>query len=339
MSAKTVPTFYLFYGKDVFSRAEEVRAMKAKMGKSTEAELNIREFKAEDPDVTFNAVLNDVVTMPFLSDKRLVIASGLLAALGGKKATSKASKATLDYMLTTLPKLPEYSRLVFAEGELDFDHPILKLAQTDPHGYVKKFDTPKNMAEWITRRAASQTIEIEPRAAQLLGNLVGDDVFAADSELSKLAAYVNFARPIKESDVDAMTQDHTEAKVWTLTELIGFRQGKEALTLAHRLIDEGNEPLLLLASIYTQYRQLLMYKIFTEEHLNGDLVEAIGLRGREFLVRKLRDQSARYSVQELEKIHRLLIDTDLKLKTGGFSGDSRDAGRLALDLLIMTLAA
>lgn len=331
MSTKITPTYYILHGKNGFERAEYIRTMKARMGKGSEAELNIREFQAES--CTPAEVLNDVTTYPFLNDKRLVIVYGLLTALG--KRAGKAAKAELDQFVARLPTLPEYARLMLVESDdLPESHPALKLLETDTHGYEKLFGLPKNMAEWIAKRAIAYEAQIEPRAAILLAEWVGQDIYTADNEVAKLVAFVGGARPIKEADVEALSANEVESKIWEIADLVGGRRGKQALTLAHKLLDEGQEAIPLLGMIYGQYRKLLMIKAFEAEGVNGNLVEALALRGNvAWTVGRLREQAAKYSYDELQKIHRTLLDTDFKVKTGQYTPV------LALDLLIATLTA
>ncbi len=336
MSSKPAPTYYVFHGKDSFTRGHEVRLMKARMGKGTEASLNIRAFSAGA--VRIAEALQDVTTYPFLSDKRLVIVNDILTDLA-KRAASKDSKADLEMIVNALPTLPEYSRLLFVESdELPASHPVLKLMQTDTHGYEKLFAVPKNMAEWIARRAVGYDAQIEPRAAARLAEMLGPDLFTTDNEVAKLAAYVNGERPIRESDIELLTVNQVESRIYELTDLIGHRRGKQAAALTHKLLDEGNEPLMLLGSIYGQYRKLMIVKVFEAEGINGNLAELLNVSSKAapYAIPKLREQAAKYTLVELESIHRILLDTDFKVKSGGFG--PANGGVLALDLLIATIA-
>jgi DNA polymerase III delta subunit len=114
-----------------------------------------------------------------------------------------------------------------------------------------------------------------------------------------------------------------------LAGLIGNRRGKAAMALLHKLLEEGSEPPMILGMIYSQYRQLMMVKAFEAERVNGSIVELTGLK--DWQIGRLREQVGKYTYEELEQIHRLLLDTDWKVKTGQVSP------LLALDLLVASL--
>jgi DNA polymerase-3 subunit delta len=326
MSTKNAPTYYIFHGKNALERGEHVRQMKAKMGKGADAELNTREFRA--PDCSVAEILSDVSTFPFLNDRRLDIVYDLLTTLN--KGNNKTARAELDKLVQALPTLPEYSRLVFVEqDDLPANHPALKLLDTDDHGFEKIFNLPPNVAGWVTRRTAAYEAEIEPAAAQLLASWIGTDLYTADNEIAKLVAYTRGERMIKVADVQLLSTNTVESKIWDLAGLIGNRRGKAAMALLHRLLEEGSEPPMILGMIYSQYRQLMMVKAFEAERVNGSIVELTGLK--DWQIGRLREQVGKYTYEELEQIHRLLLDTDWKVKTGQVSP------LLALDLLVASL--
>lgn len=340
MPAKTTPTYYLFHGKNAFERRHDVVQMKSRMGKGAEAELNVREFR--DFPMSVAEILNDVTTYPFLSDKRLVIVYDLLSTLG-KKGAGKEAKAELDRLVAALPHLPEYARLVFVENDdLPAANPVRKLLETDNHGYEKVFNLPRSTSEWIARRAIAYEAEIEPRAAALLAEWTNQDLFAADSELAKLSDYVRAdpagPRPIREADIRLLTANELETKIWDLTDALGMRNGKLAANVAHRVLEAGAEPLMILGAINSHFRRLLIVKAFEAEQVNGNLADVLG-GAAPFVIGKLRDQARHFTYQELKAIHHTLLEVDHDLKSGGYAGQGLSGGVLAIDLLIATLTA
>ena len=69
------PRFYIFHGDDSISRDEALARMKEAMGK--DGDLNRSEFDGALTPVP--EVLAAVKSLPFLADKRLVIARGLIS--------------------------------------------------------------------------------------------------------------------------------------------------------------------------------------------------------------------------------------------------------------------
>lgn len=328
MSPKA-PTFYVLHGPDEFTRCAQVQAMRDQMGDPSMAELNITVLDGKQ--ATTADVLSSARAMPFLSDKRLVIVEGMLTWLT-RKGASKSGKAALEKLTEGLTHLPDWARIVFVEPDtLSERNAILSLAKTEPGGYHKEFNPPRNPVKWITDQArAVYDAEIEPAAARALADVIQDDLRVADSELAKLAAYVNGERPITESDVSLLTPYVSEANVFEMVDALGRRDGKTASRLLHRLLEDG-EPLQLFGMIVRQFRLLILAR----EYINAGgnprgIGKAIGVHP--YVGEKLSGQVRAFSLEQLEKIHHFLLDTDLGIKTG------RVDSVLALDLLIASIA-
>ncbi|NLX11275.1 MAG: DNA polymerase III subunit delta [Chloroflexi bacterium] len=329
MSRRT-PTFYVFHGPDEFSCRAQLQSIRAQMGDPGMAELNtsILDGKA----AAAAEVLAAASAMPFLSDKRLVIVEGMLSWLA-RKGAGKIGKEQLEVLVEGLPHLPEFARVVFVEMDTLSDHnPVLKLAKTDPGGYHKAFNPPRDATRWI-RTQAEQVygVEIETAAAVTLAAVIGEDLRAADSELAKLSAYVNGERPITGADVALLTTYIAETDVFQMVDALGQRDGAAATRLLHRLLEQ-DDPLPLFGMMIRQFRLLLLAR----EYLNGggapgQIAQAIGVHP--FVGEKLVRQVGAFTLDQLEHIYRFLLETDLSIKTGRV-----DAG-LALDLLIAGIAA
>lgn len=324
MSQRT-PTFYVLHGTDEFSRRAAVQAMRAQMGDPSMAEMNTTILDGKQAAVA--DVLSSARSVPFLSDKRLVIVEGMLTWLY-RKGAGKSGKADLEQLAEGLATLPEWARVVFVEPDaLSDKHPILKLAKTEPGGYHKDFTPPRNPVRWIINQARDEYgTEIESQAAAALAAVIGEDLRAADSEIAKLAAYVNGERPISEADVALLTPYMAEADVFQMVDALGRRDGATASRVLHRLLDQ-DDPLRLFGMIVRQFRLLIQAR----EYLNdggspNQLGKAIGVHP--YVGEKLAGQVRSFSLDQLEAIYRFLLETDVGIKTG------KVEGVLALDLLI-----
>ncbi len=330
--SKLTPTFYVLHGDDDIGRDEAVAKLRSSMGTEGEADLNTSEFDGESAMVA--EVLNAVRSYPFLSDKRLVIVTGMLAHLT-RKGAGEAGKAGIERLLGDIPTLPDYARLVFIEREaLKAEHKIVKLANTHERGYSKDFALPKDATSWIIARAKKEyQAEITPQAASALASVTGNDLRRADNELFKLWCYTEGARPITERDVATLTPYVAEANVFDMVDAIATQDGKRALKLIHAALDQDprDDGFGLFALIVRQFRNLLL----TREHLtHGGNPKEIAelLRMHPYPAEKLAKQSRAFDVPQLESIYRRLQKYDVEMKTG------KIAPKLALDLFIASVS-
>jgi DNA polymerase-3 subunit delta len=328
--APRTPTFYVLHGPDEFSCKAAVQTLREQMGDPTTAELNTTVLDGKN--ATAADVLSSAGAVPFLSDKRLVIVEGMLSWLA-RKGAGKTGKNELDRLAEGLPHLPDFARVVFVEPETLSDrHVILQLAKTDPGGYHKLFDPPRNPARWITEQARRvYATDIEPGAVAALALVIGQDLRAADSELAKLAAYVNGERPISEADVLLLTPYAAEPDVFQMVDALGKRDGATAARLLHRLLEQ-NDPLQLFGMIVRQFRLLILAREYLDAGGSPKQIgKAIGVHP--FVGEKLAGQVRTFSLDQLEHIYRYLLETDVSIKTGKVDSI------LALDLLIAGVAS
>lgn len=330
--AKTQPTFYVFHGEDDYTIRAEVQKMRQKM----DDDLNISEFDGTKTPVV--QILSAAQSIPFLGDKRLVIVEGLLSYLS-RKGASQASKNDLARLVEALPKLPEFTRLIFVEMQsLSAKHPVLQIVNEDPSGYAKDFSAPKNPTLWIKKAAESYGVEIDNAAVQALTTLLTRDkkinLRETDNEIIKLAAYVGEGGIITEKTVHLLTTYVSETNIFEMVDALAQRDGKTALTLAHQLLDDGkqNDPLSLFGMIIRQFRLLIQAREVLDDHGTiNDLPEIIGVHP--FVAKKLVSQARQFpTIHELEEIYQFLLKIDVDIKTG------RILPHLGLDLFISTIA-
>jgi DNA polymerase-3 subunit delta len=324
------PTFYVFHGDDDLRIEEEVGKLRAKLSASPNADLNTAEFDGRQTSV--GEILSAVMAYPFLADKRLVIARDLLAWIT-RKGAGETGKRAVEALLAALPTLPDWARLIFWEREkLSDTHKIVKLAQSDEHGYERVYIVPKDSTEWILKRAREvYGVEIEPAAAVALASVTGADLRGADNELLKLVTYVDGAHPIRVSDVALLTPYVQEAGLFDMVDALAEGRGKAAAALLYRLLEQQEDPFTILGMINRQFRLLLMAR----DHLDrGGSPKEIGaaLSVHPFVGEKLAKQSRGFTSAQLERIYRALHDYDVKIKTGQIEP------KLALDLLLAGLS-
>lgn len=329
---------YVFHGPDEYTIQQAVNEMKAKLGDETTAALNTAQFDGRT--VTLDGLRTTCDTMPFLSDKRLVIVEGLLARFeprpGAEAAGDGAAKGRPDGDLEAglkeyLPHLPDTARLVFVEHDtLSERNPILKLARENG-GYIRAFSAPSGsgLSEWIGKRAREQGGGISPRAAETLAAFVGNNLRQLTQEIDKLLAYAG-ERPISEADVHLLVADAHEVKGWALTDALAARQRDQALPLLHSMLEEGDQPPVLMAMITRQFRILLQVRELAEGRVAPEAMAA-QLKLHPYVIKKATPVAQGFSFARLEAIYRLLLATDYAVKTG------RLDPVLALDLLVMEI--
>jgi DNA polymerase-3 subunit delta len=331
--------FYVFHGDDEFSRAEALADFKARMGDPVVADLNTTYLDGRK--ATFGELRHMCDAVPFMARVRLVIVENLLARLvgeqkrGGKAKVPRRDREFLETLMDYLPHLPETTRLAFVENmTLSGAHPVVELALAEKRGHVHEFRRPDErsggLERWIRERTAKKGGDIDPKAAHELAAFVGDNLRLLDRDLEKLVTYVAGRRSIILVVVRCLVPYVHEANIFEMTDALGRRDGPRASQLLHRMLDEGYDPLYLLAMIVRQFRIMIQVKDLAERGVHpNDVPARLGMKP--FVARKGLSQAGKFSMPQLEAIHRKLWESDLAIKTGQMEP------ALALDLLVAGL--
>lgn len=333
--------YYILHGEDNYTRGEELKKLKAKMGDPQFADLNTTFLDGRN--VTMGELRHHAESIPFLSDKRMVIVQGLLGRLNPRQkkkegeedeqSEEESNPEIAAELASFLPNLPETTRLIFVEDRmLPKSNPVLKVAEKDKkNAHIRQFGLPKSedLADWIVNHAEVKGGRIEFSGANDLAMFVGADLQALDNELEKLLTF-RAGETIRREDVRALVAPAQEASIFELTDAMGKRDSPAALKLLHDQLDHNAQPLYLLSMIMRQFRLMLQVRDLAARGLNLDETRSkLGLHP--FVARKVSEQSRNYSMERLESIYRQLLETDIAMKTS--FGDPA----VNLDVLVLEL--
>ena len=326
----------LIYGEDVVGVDEAVAEVMRRAGPDELRDVNTTTMRADDlePD----AVVAAAFTMPFMSDRRVVVIWGLLTKFerrapgrveqGGSRPDQSALGPWAD-LVDQLPSMPPTTHLAFLDGRVGRNNPMLrKLA---PISEVQEFRLPRDrdMPRWVAQRAAALGVEIEPAACAVLADAVGRQPRLIDSELRKLSLYAD-GRTAGVDDVREMVAYVREANIFQAVDAVIDRRTGVALRLLRRIMEDGSPAAYVMTMIARQVRLLLMAKDMQARGLQQDEIgRRIRLSG--WVLNKTLQQARRVSFDYLVEVHAKLVETDLTLKTKPIEE------QLAVEMLIAEL--
>jgi DNA polymerase-3 subunit delta len=170
--AKLVPNIYFLFGNDEFAISRKLKDFESDFTDPTSADMNTAHLDARTmTDIDLNNAVN---AMPFLAKRRLV----LLTNPSAKYNKAAARKTFFEY----IEKAPDTTCLVMYESVEPMEtgkHWLLKWAQKNGKLIqTKAFMLPKlrDMTGWVVNETRKQDGQIEPRAAELLKEMVGVEV-------------------------------------------------------------------------------------------------------------------------------------------------------------------
>ena len=320
-----MPNLFFLFGNDEFAITRKLKDFESDFNDPTSADMNTARLDARSANE--NDLNTAVNAMPFLAKRRLV----LLANPSSKYNNVSSRKKFLEF----IEKAPETTRLVMYESVEPRDadkHWLNKWAgKNEKLIQTKAFMLPRlrEMTGWIINETKQQGGQIEPRAAEMLKDMVGVDTRQAGMEIAKLLAYANWARPVTSQDVEAVCIVTSQQSVFDFVDALSSGNGKSAQHLLHRLL-ESEDPFSLWGMVIRQFRLLIQAREILDGRGNkDDVARALGVHP--FVAEKTTGQAGRFSVESLEFVYRKLLVIDEGVKTGQVTLD------LALDTLVVEL--
>ena len=320
---------YVFHGEDNFSASEAVRRILEAAGPPEMRESNVTQLEAGE--FSIERFGNAAMVMPFLADRRVVVVRGLLGAAEGQRTGRRGKRATATSdagpgkgLPELLAQLPPFSDAVFVEGKVGTTNPLLASIRElgREKVVIKEFQMLRRdaLADWVRDRAAKKGAQIDSRAVALLAEQVGANLWALDMEMEKLSIYAS-GRPITVEDVHALVSTAKEASIFDLVDAIMDRRADAALRVMERLLHEGATGQSLLAMIARQARMVALAQELARLRVpQNEWGGRIGTSS-DFVVRKTAEQARRFTPAAVRGLYRLLLDTDLAMKTGESSDE------------------
>jgi DNA polymerase-3 subunit delta len=346
--------FILFHGPDDFSAGEALARLRAEGG----YEYNQDVFGGAETDLA--TIRNTGDTLPFLSERRLVVVRGLpkrkRAGTGGDdgddeageerataatkpargkkaKGSGEGPKAFITGLAEYAARLPETTDLVVLVDEvLEATHPLMQAARA--HGRERAFATPQGaqLERWLAARAKAREVRLAPEAARLLVEAIGENPRLLASEVEKLGTYVGAGGTIREEEVRLLTPVVRELRAFDLTDALVRRERARALSLLHELLEGGTAPLQIVGMVAYQTRTLMQVKALSERGMRApQIAQTAGMAP--FVAEKSLGLVRNFSMAQLEAAHRSLLEVDTALKR------SRMTPEMALDLLVIGFGA
>lgn len=299
--------FHLFHGQDTYSQRETLAGLLAKEGDADMLSLNTTRL---DSKVTFSELQSACDAVPFLSRVRVVLVENLFSGI--------PDKAFMEKLEAYLRELPATTRLIFLESQsLPDSHRIIRLAEKEKIGYVKKFELPKGneLERWVRDHVEGRGGRIAPQAANLLAVNVGGDLLAMTNEIEKLVLYKGADATIEAADVELLSPYAAEGNIFDLVDALGNRQAARAAELFQKKINDGADPFYLFSMFIRQFRLLLQTRSLLD---SGERPAGIAeqLKQRPFVADKLARQARNFTLPQLEHIYGRLLEIDVDVKTG-----------------------
>lgn len=318
-------TIFLFCGEDTYSSTQKLLFWKNEFIKKYGEDSNIEVFEGDNMNIAqFDTNLE---TMPFLSDKRLIIIKNLIE-LGDKIAHEKVAKA--------LEKMPDFCILVFHEnGPVDKRGILYKKIKA--LGTVDEFNhlAPAEMTKWILNTAKKQFIIISNTTAGYLALHCGAELWRVSNELEKLKVFAE-DKEVTTKMIDELVTPALSASIFKLTDSIAVKNANDSLKTFETLVDCGEELTMVFFMIVRHFRILIQVQDMAQKkEPQTTITKKLGQHP--FVIQKTLSQCRNFNAKKLEEIYQKLLKIDTAFKTGRIKnyGEDNSEYKLAIEKFIV----
>jgi DNA polymerase-3 subunit delta len=313
---KKISPVYLFAGEEAYlidlclNKIEKLFAVD---------DLNREVFYA--PSSNSEDILNAVFTLPFLSNKRLVIVKDV-----NKMRTTDAERVT-----RYLANVSGTSCLVFLYSDnykkentakrKELVNVCISSKNCVAVDCRKQYESEvKNFIKFIlTDKGKNASYDVILRIIEENGT----DLLNISTEIEKLSLYVGKnKKEITKNDLKKVDGYTKEVNVYALSSDIESKNLKQAIFVLEKLLNDGEEPVMVLSAISSSIRKMLSAKSMLEEQ-NMSISEVIlALKMHSFYAKTFFSNLKKHNTKILKKSLKIVLQTDMAIKTGGSDATS-----------------
>ena len=273
-----------------------------------------------DESISEDEIISIAQTMPFFAERRVIVVeeSGFFA------------KKTDDAFVTAMSDIPDTTVIIFIESKTDGKLKLYNLfAKT---GTIAGFGRPDSasLVKWVKNLFADDGIAIEDVAIYRLIDSASSNMNRIFTEVEKLKAYGAESKKITLADVNILSADVVEDKIFEMIDEISKKNKNRVLKLYDDLLYLKTDPMSIISLTLLQYGRLLK----TSEVLDHgkDLKKAASYaKVQDWQAKKYIAICESYSTKQLVEKVNFCMDADRMVKTG------RMKKELAAEMMILNL--
>jgi DNA polymerase-3 subunit delta len=302
---------HLVKGADDVLREEAVVQLVERLVGGGDRSLLVDEFAGADYDLS--AVVDAAQTLPFLTDRRIVVARH-----AARFSNAEAQAPLLAYLaepLDTTALVLVWEKSPEPGSRLGAIPPKLKKALEAAGAETIDHEPPaKQRDDWVGKQFSARGITLHAAARRLVAERLGENAGAVVEVIERALGIHGPGAHLEEHDIEPLLGEAGGVPPWELTDAIDSGDTSRAIERLHRMLHGGDRhPLQLMATLHGHYTRML--------RLDGsgaasekEAAQVLGLRGSTFPARKALTQSTRLGSGGIRRAIALLAEADVDLR-------------------------
>jgi len=306
--AKTqkVKAVYVIFGQEEHLKAEALGKLRQQL--IGQDDPSLAESRYDGSSAELAAVLDDLRTLPFLTQRRVVIVEDADKFVSQHRRAleryveNPSDTGVLVLVCRSWPGNTRLARLVKKTGEAIEAQPLKG----------------QGLVRWVINRAAEEGKIMRQQTAAMLVETIGGDLGRLASEVEKLSIFCAGRKEITPQDVETLCGITAEQSIFRMNDLLAEGKLSQALTVLNRLLqqDRSAQYTVIGAITWALRRLLLARSMLDAGYSSSQVLASAGVRDYRDLADRFMRQVRSTSTQKLRDMLDQLVEADLGAKTG-----------------------
>ncbi|HEX4904963.1 MAG TPA: DNA polymerase III subunit delta [Acidimicrobiales bacterium] len=303
---------YLVRAADPGLRNEALHALVHELVGDGDAGLMVEDFDFNE-DADCGAIVDAARTLPFLTDRRIVVARDVT-----NHSTDQLA-VIIDYLADPSPTTSLV--LVAAIGDGGPKGPKALTDAVKKVGHIVDASIPggKGRSMWLQEHLKGAPVKLDGAAANLVDKHLGEDLGRLSNLLQSLAAAYGVGSKVGVDEVEPFLGEAGSVPPWELTDAIDAGDIPRALSSLHRMLRAGDRhPLQIMATLHGHFGNMLKLD-GRDVRTETEAAEILGMKRSTFPAKKAMEQGRRLGHDGVARAIHLLSEADLTFR--GFGKD------------------
>lgn len=303
---------YVLYGEERYLIEQEKEKIVRAETTKEEREFNYSTFNLEDTPV--EEVVADAETLPFLGDRKLIVAENPVFLLA--KPPKSEVEHDINRLLTYINDPAPYTTLVLIAPYEKVDERKKVMKELKKKAEVKSFSAIKewNMEEWVDKLAVELNLDLASGVKELVIQSAGTNLMVMRSEIEKLGLYAD-NNYISTDIAEELLSSSLDTSGLKLVDAVINKDLGKAVSIYKELLRMNEEPIALVALLASQFRMIAQVKIlkqkgYTENHMKSYI------KAHPYVLKLAGQREKNFTQEKLDHILLTLARTDEYMKTG-----------------------
>lgn len=292
---------YLLYGEEDYLRKQyRDRLRKALLGDGDA--MNYHYF--EGKDVSVPEVIDLAETMPFLSERRVIV-------LENTMLFKRGGESLAQYIVSPA----ETVNIIFVEKEIDKRSKLYKAVTAKGRAVEFKSQDEDVLKRWILGMLKKENKNITKQDLEYFLEKTGTSMENIGKELEKLFCYCIDKDVIMKEDIDEICSRQINNQIFDMLNAIAEKRQQDAMNLYYDLLTLKEPPMRILFLLARQFNILMQVKELKRKgHDNKSIGTAVKLPP--FIVGKYVSQASRLSMSVIRQALSDCVEAEEAVKTG-----------------------